>query len=270
MTQEPVDKRGEEKRAGAEEGLQGKVYGGRKISLDFKDADIKNILRLIAEVSNLNIIAGDDVTGRVTMRLVDVPWDQALDVILSARNLGMIRMDNVIRVAPLETLKREMQSELETKRSKERLEDLQTEVIPLNYVTAKEITAQIKSILSDRGDVRVIDQTNSLLLKDIPKGIERVKMVLRQVDAKTQQVIIEARIVEANLKFQQELGVSWGLQVQAGKLTSSQGTVQGGINPGNKVVDLARATGDGDCGDHRFPFHLCSCTETARYPNLGP
>ena len=179
MTQAPVDKRVEEKKAGVEEGPQGKVYSGRKISLDFKDADIKNILRLIAEVSNLNIIAGEDVTGKVTMRLVDVPWDQALDVILSARNLGMIRMDNVIRVAPIETLKREMQSELEAKRSKERLEDLVTEVIPLNYVTAKEITAQVKSILSDRGDVRVIEQTNSLLLKDIPKSIERVKMVLR-------------------------------------------------------------------------------------------
>ncbi len=206
MTQTAIDKRVEEKKTGAEEGPQGKVYSGRKISLDFKDADIKNILRLIAEVSNLNIIAGEDVTGKVTMRLVDVPWDQALDVILSARNLGMTRMDNVIRVAPIETLKREMQSELEAKRSKERLEDLVTEVIPLNYVTAKEITTQIKSILSDRGDVKVIDQTNSLLVKDIPKSIERVKLVLRQVDAKTQQVIIEARIVEANMTFQRELG----------------------------------------------------------------
>jgi len=254
MAQAPVDRRVEEKKAGAEEGPQGKAYSGRKISLDFKDADIKNILRLIAEVSNLNIIAGDDVTGRVTMRLVDVPWDQALDVILSARNLGMTRMDNVIRVAPVDTLKREMQSELEAKRSKERLEDLVTEVIPVNYVTAKEITAQIKSILSDRGDVRVIEQTNSLLLKDIPKGIERVKMVLRQIDAKTQQVIIEARIVEANMKFQQELGVSWGLQVQAGKPTSTQGTVQGGTQPGNKVVDLPALPATGTAGIIDFLF----------------
>ncbi len=253
-TQGPVEKRVEEKTTGGQEAPQGKVYKGPKISLDFKDADIKNILRLIAEVSNFNIIAGDDVTGRITMRLVDVPWEQALDVILSAKNLGKTEIGNVIRIAPIETLKREEQSTLEAKRSKERLEDLTTEVIPLNYVTAKEITAQVKSILSDRGDVRVIEQTNSLLLKDIPKGIERVKMVLRQVDAKTQQVIIEARIVEANLKFQQELGVSWGLQVQAGKATSSQGTIQGGITPGNKVVDLPALPATGTAGIIDFLF----------------
>jgi type IV pilus assembly protein PilQ len=246
--------RTEEKAKAEEGGQQAKIYRGRKISLDFKDADIKNILRLIAEVSNLNIIAGEDVTGRVTMRLVDVPWDQALDVILSARNLGMIQMGNVIRVAPLEVLKREMQSELEAKRSKERLEDVITEVIHLNYVIAKELVLQIKSILSDRGDVRVIEQTNSLLVKDIPKNLERVKAVLREVDTKTPQVIIEARIVEANMTFQRELGVSWGLQVQAGKLTNSQGTLQGGITPGNKVVDMPALPAIGTAGIIDFLF----------------
>jgi type IV pilus assembly protein PilQ len=252
-TQAPVEKRVEAKSAAGEEGPQGKMFKGPKISLDFKDADIKNILRLIAEVSNFNIIAGDDVTGKVTMRLVDVPWDQALDVILSARNLGKTEIGNVIRIAPIETLKREEQSTLEAKRSKERLEDLTTEVIPLNYVTAKEITAQVKSILSDRGDVRVIEQTNALLVKDIPKKIDEVKRILKEVDARTQQVIIEARIVEANMTFQRELGVSWGLQLQAGKLTNSQTTLQGGLT-GNKVVDMPALPAIGTAGIIDFLF----------------
>ena len=129
-----------------------------------------------------------------------------------------------------------------------------TEVIPLNYVTAKELPAQVKSILSDRGDVKVIEQTNSLLVKDIPKSIEKVKRILKEVDAKTQQVIIEARIVEANLTFQRELGVSWGLQLQAGKATSSQGTLQGGIQPGNKVVDMPALPAIGTAGIIDFLF----------------
>ena len=118
-------------------------------------------------MSNLNIIAGDDVSGRVSMRLVDVPWDQALEIILQARNLGMTRVGNVVRIAPLDTLKREMQTELEAKRSKERLEDLMIELVPVNYATAKELLLQVKSILSDRGDVRVDERTITFIVKDI-------------------------------------------------------------------------------------------------------
>ena len=111
------------------------MYTGRKVSLDFKDADIKNILRLIAEVSNLNIITGDDVQGKISMRLVDVPWDQALDVILQSRSLGKSQVGNVLRIAPVDTLKKEDQANLEDKRAKEKLEDLVTELVPINYAT---------------------------------------------------------------------------------------------------------------------------------------
>ena len=200
-----------------------KPFAGRKLSLDFKDADIKNILRLIAEVSNLNIIAGDDVTGRVTMRLVDVPWDQALDVILQARSLGMTRVGNVIRVAPLDTLKKELQSDLEAKRTKERLEDLQTELVPINYATAKDILPQAKSVLSDRGDVKVDERTNTLIVKDIPKNITGVKGLVKALDTKTPQVMIEARIVEANLSFQRDLGVKWGFLLKGSGMTVGGG-----------------------------------------------
>lgn len=196
----------------AEEIVSEKMYTGRKISLDFKDADIKNILRLIAEVSNFNIITADDVSGKITMRLVDVPWDQALDVILQTRSLGMVQVGNVIRIAPVEALNRESQARLEAKRAKERLEDMVTELIPVNYATAKDIIPQVKGVLSERGDVKVDDRTNILIVKDIPKNIPAIKNLVKSLDTKTPQVLIEARIVEASVGFQKELGVSWGFE----------------------------------------------------------
>jgi len=228
-----------------EEGSSGKVYTGRKVSLDFKDADIKNILRLIAEVSDLNIIAGDDVTGKITMRLVDVPWDQALDVVLQARGLGMSRVGNVIRVAPVDTLKKEIQGELEAKRAKEKLEDLTTELIPVNYATAKDIAPQMKTFLTERGDVKVDERTNILIVKDIPKVVANARSLVKSLDTKTPQVIIEARIVEATLSFQRELGVSWGMTF---KTTKNVDSVTKGGNTGSKVVDLPSIARAGTAG----------------------
>jgi len=222
-----VAKKGEEEKKIVREGRPEKLYTGRKLSLDFKDADIKNILRLIAEVSNLNIIAGDEVTGKITMRLVDVPWDQALEIILQSKSLGMTQVGNVVRIAPLEALKREIQAELEARRAKERLEDLVTELVPINYATAKEIMPQVKSILSDRGDVKVDDRTNTLIVKDIPKSIPAVKNLVKSLDTKTPMVMIEARIIEANLSFQRELGVRWGFLYSAGSSTGKQTQVGG-------------------------------------------
>ncbi|MDI7258739.1 MAG: type IV pilus secretin PilQ [Thermodesulfobacteriota bacterium] len=252
----------------SEEGVIEKIYAGRRISLDFKDADIKNILRLIAEVSNFNIITADDVTGKITMRLVDVPWDQALDVILQARNLGMVQVGNVIRIAPVETLNRETHAKLETKRARERLEDMVTELIPINYATAKDIIPQIKGILSERGDVKVDERTNILIVKDIPRNIPAVKHMLKSLDTKTPQVLIEARIVEASVGFQRELGVSWGFetitQSKKGDTVSKQIIVGGGLDtpgttPGttigttlgsttSKVVDLPAVAQAGIAG----------------------
>ncbi len=253
-----VAKKGEEGKKTAEEGSE-KAYTGRKLSLDFKDADVKNILRLIAEVSNLNVIAGDDVGGKITMRLVDVPWDQALEIILQSRNLGMTRVGNVVRIAPLDTLKKEIQSELEAKRSKERLEDLVLELVPVNYAAAKEILPQVKSVLSDRGDVKMDERTNTLIVKDIARSIPGVKSLVKSLDTKTPQIIIEARIVEANLTFQRELGVSWGFLAAKGNTKSATQTRVGGgllgvsplTSPAtvlNQVVDLAATPQGGVAG----------------------
>jgi type IV pilus assembly protein PilQ len=241
IPQTQVTKKAEEEKKVGEEVTLEKVYTGRRLSLDFKDADIKNILRLIAEVSNFNIITGDDVTGKITMRLVDVPWDQALDVILQARSLGMSKVGNVIRIAPLESLKKDIQAELEAKRTKEKLEDLVTDLIPVNYATAKEILPQIKSILSDRGDIKVDDRTNILIVKDIPRNIVLAKNLVKSLDTKTPQVLIEARIIEANLTFQNELGVAWGFLTSTGTDKKKTATVGGGI-PGSSTVSPGTAT----------------------------
>jgi type IV pilus assembly protein PilQ len=187
-----------------------KRYTGRKLSLDFKDADINNILRLIAEVSDLNIIAAEDVKGKVTIRLVDVPWDQALDIILQSNDLGKVRIGNVIRVAPIDKLKKEEEDALAARRAKEQLEDLSTELIPVNYATAKDLETQVKEILTARGTVTVDERTNVLIVKDIRSAIDEAKELVTSLDTKTPQILIEARIVEASADFTRELGVIWG------------------------------------------------------------
>ncbi|MGQ9645259.1 MAG: type IV pilus secretin PilQ [Thermodesulfobacteriota bacterium] len=220
--------------------LPEKVYTGRKLSLDFKDADIKNILRLIAEVSNFNVITADDVTGKITMRLVDVPWDQALDVVLQAKGLGKVQVGNVIWVAPREALKKQEQDLLEQRRAKERLEDLVDDLVPINYATAKDIMPQVKGILSERGDIKVDERTNTLIVKDIASKVAKVKNLVKLLDTKTPQILIEARIVEAGLSFQRELGIKWGFQLSHSGATRS---VVGGGVAGTQTVLNVDATG---------------------------
>ena len=188
-----------------------KTYNGRRISLDFKDADIANILRLIAEVSDLNIIAGEEVDGKVTIRLVDVPWDQAMDVILLTKGLGFVRVGNVLRIAPLETLKAEKEARLMERRSREKLEDLVVKLQPVNYADVKEMKDMIQHLLSARGSVMVDTRTNTLIIKDIPSVIHEATALVKAIDTQTPQVLIEAKIVEANLTFARALGANWGL-----------------------------------------------------------
>jgi type IV pilus assembly protein PilQ len=224
----PVPQKAEEEKKSLEGGRPGKVYTGTKLSLDFKDADIKNILRLIAEVSNLNIITADEVTGKITMRLVDVPWDQALDVILQSKNLDKRQVGNVVRIAPIDVLRREDQAKLEEQRSKERLEPLVNELIPVNYAAAKEIMPQVKSVLTERGDVKVDERTNTLIIKDISKSIPAVKNLVKSLDTKTPQVVIEARIIEASVNFQRDLGVKWGFLASTGESKNKTAYIGGG------------------------------------------
>jgi type IV pilus assembly protein PilQ len=154
-------------------------YSGRRISLDFVDADLRNILKLIAEVAELNIVAGDDVRGRITIRPGGVPWDQALEVILQSQSLGMVRIGNVIRIAPLERLRGETEDELSSKRAKEKLGDLKTEMIHLEYAIARDMVPVVKNFLSERGTVSADERTNTLIIRDISKNIEEIRDLFR-------------------------------------------------------------------------------------------
>ena len=194
--------------------FDGKEYTGRRISLDFKDVEIADVLRLIAEVSDLNVIAGDEVNGRVTIRLVDVPWDQALDVILLTKSLGFMRVGNVLRVAPSEVIKQEEELRLQERRAKEKLEDLVVKLQPVNYANVKDIEKMVKKLLSPRGSVNIDQRTNTLILKDIPSVIDEATALVKAIDTQTPQVMIEAKIVEANLDFSREFGAVWSFGAQ--------------------------------------------------------
>jgi len=199
----------------AEGGLiDGKEYSGRRISLDFKEVDIADVLRLIAEVSDLNVIAGDEVNGKVTIRLVDVPWDQALDIILLTKGLGFMRIGNVLRIAPNDVIAQEEEARLQERRAKERLEDLVVKLQPVNYADAKAISGMVKQLLTDRGTVNVDQRTNTLILKDIPSVIDEATALVKAIDTQTPQVMIEAKVVEAKLQFSREFGSVWSIGVQ--------------------------------------------------------
>ena len=187
-----------------------KVYSGRRISLDFKDIEMGDVLRLIADVSDLNVIAGEEVKGKVTIRLVDVPWDQALDVILLTKGLGFMRVGNVLRIAPADLLKKEEESKLQERRALEQLEDLVVKLQPVNYTDVKDVQKMVRPLLTPRGSVEMDKRTNTLIIKDVPSVVDEATALVKAVDTQTPQVLIEAKIVEASLKFSREFGVVWG------------------------------------------------------------
>jgi type IV pilus assembly protein PilQ len=190
-------------------------YSGQRISLDFVNADIHSIFRLVSHVSRLNIVASDDVKGEITVRMVDVPWDQALAAILQAKGLGSQRFGNIVRVAPIETIKSEQQAALETKRAIDDLEELQVLVLPLNYVQANDIVEQMLTMVSTRGTVQVDTTSNQLIVKETEKKLAQIRELVRHLDRQTPQVLVEARIVEANSNFTRTLGIQWGTSLDA-------------------------------------------------------
>ncbi|MDX1385914.1 MAG: AMIN domain-containing protein, partial [Thermoanaerobaculia bacterium] len=191
--------------------VAGKQYVGRRMSLDFKDVELDDVLRLIGDVSDLNIIAGDDVKGTVTLRLVDVPWDQALDVILLTHGLGFEKVGNVLRIAPQALLQKESEARLQERRAKEKLEDLLVKFQPVNYAAVKNVAKMVQRLLSARGTVNTDERTNTVIIKDIPSVIDESVALIKAIDTPTPQVLIEAKVVEANLDFTRALGTVWGV-----------------------------------------------------------
>jgi len=226
-------------------------YTGSRISLDFKDADIRNILRLIAEVSNLNVVAGDDVEGTVTIKLNDVPWDQALDVILLSNNLGKSLEGNILRIAPIDKIEKQRKDALAAKESEAKLEPLKKGLIPISYAQASQLRPVIQNskVLSSRGSIEVDQRTNTLIVIDIERNLEEVRAIINNLDTPTPQVLIEAKIIQINPTYTKELGVTWSgdfkttagggdLGVAGRDVSNTGGTV---INTG-PVVDLAPST----------------------------
>lgn len=187
-------------------------YTGRLISLDLQDTDIDNALRIIAEVSNLNIIASEDVTGKVTLRLIDVPWDQALDVILKTNGLDKVQEGNVIRIAPVEKLRQEREALKQAQQAEEELEPLSVRYLRVSYAKASELKPLIDSVLSERGSVTYDERTNQLIVKDIRKGVRNVAELVAKLDLRTPQVLLETQIVEASRSLLRELGSQLGFQ----------------------------------------------------------
>ncbi len=185
-------------------------YVGKKVSFEFKDIDIHNLLRIIAEISKKNIVVADDVNGKITVRLRNVPWDQALDLVLRSKSLGKEELGNIIRVAPLKSLEEEAKLREERKKSERRQEELVVQLVPVNYAVADQMKDRVKEVLSERGNVTVDTRTNTLIVRDLAENIGKVRSLVTSLDLQTPQVLIESRIVEANTSFAREVGIQWG------------------------------------------------------------
>jgi type IV pilus assembly protein PilQ len=197
-------------------------YNGRRIDLDFKDADIHNILRLLAEVGGVNVVTSDDVSGSVTIRMRDVPWDQALDVILQAKGLGAERKGNLIRVAPQEVLEKERELALARQKQQIALAPVETRLVPVSYATAKGVEPRVRELLTERGTVSVDERTNVLIVRDIIDSLDDVEELVRTLDTQTAQVLVEARIVEATSNYVRDVGIQWGGDVSFNQAFGNQ------------------------------------------------
>ena len=226
-------------------------YSGRLISLDLQDTDIDNALRIIAEVSNLNIIASGEVTGKVTLRLIDVPWDQALDVILKTNGLDKVQEGNVIRIAPIDKLKAEREALKQAQQAEEELEPLVVKYIRVSYAKAAELKQIVDTVISERGSTAYDERTNQLIIKDISKGIKNVGELVSKLDLRTPQVLLETQIVEASRSLSRDLGSELGFSMvqspETGNATGSNFpnaiTFGGSVDPASGITGSAFPVG---------------------------
>jgi type IV pilus assembly protein PilQ len=262
-------------------------YKGERLSLNFQDIDIRSVLQVLADFTNQNLVASDSVKGKITLRLSDVPWDQALAVVLKSKDLAMRKEGNVILVAPSAEINKMEKAELEALVTKEKLEPLRTEIIQVNYADAQEIAAVLTgvqtsdqsgnanslsstpgyvqeasiydnggstvasgSIMSDRGTVTIDERTNVLIVKDTGRNLEAVRKLVEQLDKPVRQVLIEARVVIATDDFTRELGVRFGANGR--NFTPGDGSQKGfdigGASTNGLISDLPAAVGLGSGG----------------------
>ena len=251
-----------------------KHYLGSKLSLNFQNIEVRSVLQVIAEFTHLNMVVSDSISGAVTLRLKDIPWDQALDIILQSRGLGMQQNGNVLYIAPREELAAKEQADLEARKKLADLEPIRTQSYQLNYTKAREVAnglrgfpigassvatssitssssssvaGNIRSILSSRGSVIPDERTNQLFVTDISVKLKEVEDLIAKIDVPVRQVLIEARIVEANDSFSKSLGVKLG--VNENRLTSNAGVAlgnQGRMTIGGNMAAVGAQTGQPD------------------------
>ncbi|GER92961.1 type IV pilus secretin PilQ [hot springs metagenome] len=220
------------------------------VSLDFQDADIVPILRLLGDVSGYNIVVHPDVKGKITMKLMNVPWEQALNIVLKTFNLEKVVEGNVIRIATLKAFQEEKKAVAETREVFGKAEDITTRVFTVNYSNVEKIRDSIEKgkLLSPRGSISVDTRTRSLIVKDIPSNLVEIQKLINNLDKQTPQVLIESRIVEMNTNFSKSLGVEWGTHWSPpdsrvtlnGSISTS--SVTGGNSSNPVLVNLPAAT----------------------------
>lgn len=227
------------------------AYSGEKLSLNFQDIDVRSVLQLIADFTDLNLVASDTVQGNITLRLQNVPWDQALDLVLKTKGLDKRKVGNVLLVAPADEIAARERQELESQKQIAELAPLKRELIQVNYAKATDIAKLFQSVTSadgsadpataERGSVTVDDRTNSIIAYQTEDKLEELRRIVVQLDIPVRQVMIEARIVEANVDYDKELGVNW----RGARIGDNNWVTGGGIRDGGRpaVDNMAGALG---------------------------
>jgi type IV pilus assembly protein PilQ len=240
--------------------LEKRIFTGDRLSLNFQDIEVRSVLQLLADFTGLNMVVSDTVTGNVTLRLKNVPWDQAMDIILRTKGLSMRQTDNVVLIAPTQEITNWEKNELEAKKEIQELAPLRSELVQINYAKAADMTALLKQegnrLLSERGNVTVDVRTNSILIQDTADKLEEIRSLLTKLDIPVRQVMIESRIVSATDNFSKDLGVRLGLaQDKPWKVGNNEQFSVSGSRPGtidlngnttsNMLVDLGIAGASG-------------------------
>lgn len=202
-----------------------KRYTGQRLSLDFKDADIKNVFRLLAEVSGLNLVVTPDVNTKVTLRLVDVPWDQALDLLIDTNGLGKEQLGNVVRISTAGQLKKERDDVAAAKKAEENLEPLETVYYNINYAKVKDLEAKVKTLQSKRPDASLVtdERSNTIMVRDVKKAVEDISLLVAKLDTRTPQVLIESNLIETTPTFARALGARLSFELLGANFSSGAG-----------------------------------------------
>ncbi len=231
-------------------------YTGEKLSLSFQDIEVRSVLQLIADFTGLNLVASDTVTGRITLRLQNVPWDQALDLILKTKGLDKRQIGNVLLVAPADEIAAREQLELESQKKVEALAPLRTEYVRINYAKATDMEKLIKdegSLLSARGTITTDERTNTLIIQDTDNKLEEIKEVVGVLDVEVQQVLIESRVVIASNNVAKAIGVRWGGIQFDGNSLADNGTSFLATGRGTQMTELGTGLSSGDDIDIETP-----------------